>query len=333
MAEKHDFLGDFYFLCSMKRIFASILFVFIAFAVNAQTIVDEHPAVALGAEFPAGNYSGITRIGENRYAVVDDKAPTDGFYVWQIDIDSLTGRILRVQNLGFRHQDLPNRDAEGCAFLPERQTVVVSGEADNGLVEYTLEGNVRSRLTTNLLPGSGANAGLEALTYDALHQRLWTMEEGGGKQQVRVIGLNTDGQQEVSGHYLMDAPSTSKKSGQHVYGVSAICALSDEAGTLLVLEREAYIPKNKVGAWCKVKIYAVPSAALSVASCDKDEARLLWKTTTRMNLLQQNFANYEGMCLGPKLADGRQTLLLVSDSQNRYAGFLKDYLKVLILNE
>ena len=316
----------------MKRIFASILFVFIAFAVNSQTIVDEHPAVALGGDILAGNYSGITRIEDNLYAVVDDKAPQDGFYVWQIDIDSLTGKIQQVQNLGFRHDGQPNRDAEGCAFLPERQTIVISGEADNGLVEYTLEGKVFSQMMSTLLPGAAANAGLEALTYDSLHQRLWTMEEGSGKQQVRVIGLNTDLQVEDLGFYLMDMPSTSKKGGQHVHGVSALCALSDEAGTLLVLEREAYIPKNKIGAWCKVKLYAVPAASLLVPSCDKDDARLIWTTTTRMNLFQQNFANYEGMCLGPKLADGRQTLLLLSDSQNRYAGFLKDYLKVLILN-
>ena len=69
----------------MKRIFASILFVFIAFAVNAQTIVDEHPALALGGEIPAGNYSGITCIGENLYAIVDDKAAKDGFYVCNHD--------------------------------------------------------------------------------------------------------------------------------------------------------------------------------------------------------------------------------------------------------
>ena len=63
--------------------------------------------------------------------------------------------------------------------------------------------------------------------------------------------------------------------------------------------------------------------------------RLLFTVTTRMNLLQQNFANYEGMCLGRRLADGRQTILLVSDSQGGYGRgpvHLKDYVRVLIID-
>ena len=40
------------------------------------------------------------------------------------------------------------------------------------------------------------------------------------------------------------------------------------------------------------------------------------------------------MCLGPKLANGRQTILLIADSQNRTGNaffHLKDYIKVLLL--
>ena len=36
---------------------------------------------------PAGNYSGITWLGDDRYAVVSDKSSTDGFFVFRIDID------------------------------------------------------------------------------------------------------------------------------------------------------------------------------------------------------------------------------------------------------
>jgi hypothetical protein len=55
---------------------------------------------------------------------------------------------------------------------------------------------------------------------------------------------------------------------------------------------------------------------------------------TRLTPVQYNLANYEGMCLGIRLNDGTQTLLLVNDSQ---AGFgkgpikLKDYIKVVKL--
>ena len=56
--------------------------------------------------------------------------------------------------------------------------------------------------------------------------------------------------------------------------------------------------------------------------------------TTKFTPFNQSFANYEGMCLGAQLADGRQTLLLVNDSQSGYGKgpfHLKDYIKVLIL--
>ena len=39
-------------------------------------------------DIPAGNYSGITPIGNDRYAVVSDKT-TDGFYIFHIDIDTI----------------------------------------------------------------------------------------------------------------------------------------------------------------------------------------------------------------------------------------------------
>jgi hypothetical protein len=54
---------------------------------------------------------------------------------------------------------------------------------------------------------------------------------------------------------------------------------------------------------------------------------LLAKWRTR-NL---RFANYEGMCLGPVLDDGRQVVVLVSDSQNQYGSLLKDWFRTLIV--
>ena len=45
-------------------------------------------------------------------------------------------------------------------------------------------------------------------------------------------------------------------------------------------------------------------------------------------------SGYEGICLGAKIADGRQTLIMVSDSQGGYRKgpvLLKDWIKVVIL--
>ena len=50
---------------------------------------------------PAGDYSGITHIKDNLYAVVDDKSEKDGFYLWNIFIDSKKGKLRNIENLGF----------------------------------------------------------------------------------------------------------------------------------------------------------------------------------------------------------------------------------------
>ena len=50
-----------------------------------------------------------------------------------------------------------------------------------------------------------------------------------------------------------------------------------------------------------------------------------------LSLLDWSVANYEGMCLGPKLADGSRTLILVSDSQDNYGGVLKDWFKTIVI--
>ena len=55
--------------------------------------------------------------------------------------------------------------------------------------------------------------------------------------------------------------------------------------------------------------------------------QLLVEFTTRTFGL----ANYEGMCLGPVLRDGRQTLILIADSQGGSGGLTREYLKVVIL--
>ena len=43
------------------------------------------------------------------------------------------------------------------------------------------------------------------------------------------------------------------------------------------------------------------------------------------------FANFEGLCAGPKLSDGRQVLLLVADSQNQYRGVFRDWFKTIVI--
>jgi len=61
--------------------------------------------------------------------------------------------------------------------------------------------------------------------------------------------------------------------------------------------------------------------------------RLLTEWKTGLSLSKRSFANYEGMCLGPMLEDGSQVVILLSDSQDQYAGVLKDWFKTIVIRK
>ena len=139
--------------------------------------------------------------------------------------------------------------------------------------------------------------------------------------------------------YQMDQPSTHKKADIYVMGVSELCALPD--GQLLVLEREAFIPKIKIGAFCKCKLYQINPLNSEEFSMKENfssdtpflKKRLLVEWKTGLSLSKRSFANYEGMCLGPMLEDGSQVVILLSDSQDQYAGVLKDWFKTIVIRK
>lgn len=291
---------------------------------------------------PAGNYSGIAWLGGDLYAVVDDKSETDGFRLFRISIDSISGRLLTVADEGFRSSASPNRDQEGIAWFPSARTLFISGEADNRILEYTLDGTRtgRSLSVPGVFATATANRGLESLTYNAATRRFWTTSEStlpadgpqatgenGVRNRLRLQSFGDDLQPADWFFYEMDAPASHKKAPHHAMGVSELCALDD--GRLLVLERELRVPKRKLGAWVNCKLYIVNPAAHTPGT-------LLGKTLllsfrTRLTLFGRSFANYEGMCLGPVLADGRRVLLMVSDSQGRYGGVLRDWFKTIVI--
>ena len=216
------------------------------------------------------------------------------------------------------------------------------------------------------------NYNFESLSFDSVHQYLWTIPEStlrkdgqpatpqnGLTNRLRLMRLNwgkikedsnkeeyseqvsskKDSRYMMTYAYQMDQPSTHKKADIYVMGVSELCALPD--GQLLVLEREAFIPKIKIGAFCKCKLYQInPLNSEEFALKEKFSSdtpflkkRLLAEWKTGLSLSKRSFANYEGMCLGPKLEDGSQVVILLSDSQDQYAGVLKDWFKTIVIRK
>ncbi len=318
----------------------------------------------------AAGYSGIAPLGGGRYAVVSDNEAADGFFVFAIEQDSLTGDIKSVRDEGFRANPhaVPAvsgrspRDCEGVAYFPTAQTVFVSGEGDQQILEYDLQGNPTGRglavpemfARTCIVP----NYGFEALAYCPETRLFWTTTEStlqrdgrpvsaanpGAENLLRLQSFGDDLRPAAQFAYKMARERESGFGKIYVCGVSEIAALPD--GRLLVLEREANIPPKYLGSTVSCRLFlADPRGAQDVTACDDlrtlpDSAfvkkRLLCEMSSDFTLFRHGFANYEGMCPGLRLTDGRQTLLLVADSQGGYGKGpfrLKDYIRAVVLSD
>ena len=205
---------------------------------------------------PAGNYSGITALGNNRYAVVSDKSETEGFFILHIETDSVKGCITSLENEGFQSSGLPNRDIEGICYRPTTNTVFISGEKDNEVYEYTLH-----------------------LFYTTSERVLK------GDSLLRIQSFSDNLKPGFCYYYKPDEPISKK----HFYGVSELCALED--GRLLVLERQIHVPKLKLGASTIIRIYETTPTDKPIL-----EKRLVKEFRTRLSLTSRKFANYEGLC-------------------------------------
>ena len=280
---------------------------------------------------PAGNYSGITWIGGNRYAVVNDKAAESGYHLFVIDIDSITGKIRHASEQGFFSCGLANRDEEGIAFFAPDSTLFISGEDDNEVLEYAMSGKLTGRRLQMpaIYKNAKRNKGLEALTYQSQTGLFYTVSEMPlqGDSLSRIQCFGNDLKPLYQWFYKISDPSPNMGKGKHTKGIPTLAALPD--GRLLVMEREVFSPPKHIGSFVKNDLFVVTPREEDAGQLL--EKQLVMSIKTKLNLTVRNFANYEGMCLGPRLVDGRQVLILICDSQNQYKGYLKDWLRTVIL--
>ncbi len=334
---------------------------------KALTVVELQPQQSMRAiDVPAGDYSGITHIKGDVYAVVSDKETADGFYPFTIRLDSLTGEVREVYRNGMvGHKprkmtlnSLSARDAEDIVYHPSTNTFFIAGEGDQRVVEVDFTGKLTGRelqvpemfSTAHIQP----NRGFESLAYDAERGLFWTMTEGTlktdladgdkgeGVQLLRLQSFGEDLRPLSQYAYRTETPSEHPSKAVCIFGVSALTAMED--GRLLVLERDAVIKKNYLGSYVEHKLFLVDplkegvplGKSVKLSSIPESHflrKQLLTSFRTHLTMFDWGFANFEGMCLGPRLADGRRTLLLINDSQHHYGNalfHLKDYVKVVI---
>lgn len=316
----------------------------------------------------AGDYSGIVWLGEKNYAVVSDKERTDGYIPFIIDINLDNGKLESVRRFD-KIQGNPRpryglggqytvRDCEGIAYFPVNNSFFIAGEGDQRILEYDAYGVPTGRELA--VPSEFGldkihkNYGFESLTYSPENHKFWSTTESQLKEDgeaagpenpqvhnlLRLQSYGDDLQPKEQYAYQMDLCQAKDRKTIYAYGVSEMLALPD--GRLLVMEREFYVTERYAGSYVQHKLYLVnPNEGVPVTFEEKGDQlvskalkkELVTKFKTELNLNRMNLANFEGMCLGPKLNDGRQTLLLISDSQHNHgnsAFHLKDYLRVLI---
>lgn len=278
---------------------------------------------------PYGQFSGITPINDSTYAIVHDKS--DSIYYIRMD------NHLNVKYIGAKEfHNLKKRDPEGIAYIDSTNTFFVSGEEDQKIIEYNTDGTITGRELyipyDYRVSNRRGNAGFESLSYNKRTNCFWTTTEQGIKTEpinmhhlLCFDGASLKPKNEDVIYYSdsLDEPSMKRLTakGRYANGISDILALDD--GTLIVMERECFIPRKKIGAWCKISLYHFNPS--------NKKKLLLHQFKTRISLIKINFANYEGLCVGPTQTDGTKTILLINDSQggagNSFAR-IKDYIKV-----
>lgn len=270
-------------------------------------------------EIPAGNYSGVCALGNDRYAVVSDKSEEDGFFVFHIVVDSVKGRITSIKNEGFHSCGQPNSDLEAICYCDDTKTLFVASEKSSEVKEYTLDGQLTGRQLQ--MPAAfkkiDKNYGIESLTYDdSSKQFLLTTEHPLLGDSLHCIqAFDQDLKPTRRYLYKSDKPLSTK----HIYGASEICAVGD--GRLLVLERQVLIPPKKIGAQTRIRIYET-----RLGEDIGLKKKLLKEFNTKLTLFDRSFGNYEAMCfVRPGL------LLMMADSQNQYKGVLRDWFKIVKL--
>jgi hypothetical protein len=262
----------------------------------------------------ATDFSGLTWLEGEHYYTVSNR--TNGMFPLNITLDSATGRITDAKFGRKVEIQTDYSDFEGIAWVPETKRLYLSSESANGIVGFDREGDARfSVKVPEIYQEARRNRSLESLTFGA--DAFWTANEN---------ALACDGPESSASHggvvRLQKFDAQFRPVAQYPYrtetslvrvgggggtGLTDLCALPN--GELLALERVV-----AVGLVAKVFLVDVTGAddTSKLSKIDPEDIK-----TVRKTLLFERHtltANFEGIALGPELADGWRSLILIADS-------------------
>lgn len=269
----------------------------------------------------AAELSGITWTGGNAFLAVGDNGGP--LVELTVDLDSADGSIITA-SFGDA-TDLAGSDLEGLAFQPATGNVFVSDEAGPQIrIHQPASGaQVGSVAVPPVFAAIRPNLSLEALAWDAAGGFLWTANEEAlsvdgpvsslaAGTVVRLQRFGADLAPAGQWAYVTDPlPGDIAPPGRDIElsGVPDLVVLPD--GTLLVLERAL-----GNGVALRHRLYQVDLAAATDTSALASLAAATYTPVAKTLLWERNvlLTNFEGVTVGPPLADGAFSLLLVSDN-------------------
>jgi len=284
----------------------------------AETIIEAIPGQPVFSfEYRAAtDFSGLTWAGGSDWFTVSDKVRA--IFPMTIALDPTTGKILSASIGTAIPVKTKLADFEGIAFVPDTRRVYVSAETGDGIFGFDLR--KRSVIPVAVPPifsKTRNNKSLESLTYDATVGNFWTANEEAlkcdgpvsSRERGTVVRLQRfDVRFRPAGQFAYVTETSAFRVPWGGTGVSDLALLPN--GELLVLERvvgnfglsaEIFRAELRVA----TDVSAFPG--LDGAKYTPSGKTLLFSRATLAN-------NFEGIALGPKLAGGWRSLILLADS-------------------
>ena len=292
---------------------------FLACAARAQPVIERvegQDSFALESD-AVSDLSGIAWTGGDSFFAVSDKEKI--LVPLTLKIDAATGRIAG----GEVGEPVPvpadARDFEGLAYVAATKTFYISAESSGAVLRFR-PGEPRAvRLAVPpIFAQARKNLGLESMTWNDTAQQFWIANEEALVPDGPVADAHAGSLvrlqrfdakfRPVAQFAWRTAPATFRFHGAGS-GVSDLCVLPD--GGLIVLERGFGSAGLHLRLWLADFQNATDTTRVAslagAADCIPARKILLFERAT-------GFTNFEGLTLGPRLADGTRSLLVIADS-------------------
>ena len=279
--------------------------------------VDGQDTFSLESDAVAG-LSGLVWTGGASFYAVSDRRNV--LVPLSLKIDPATGRIAGGEIGTPLPVPAEARDFEGIAYVAATKTFYLSAETGGTVLRFR-PGQPRAerQAVPPIFARARKNHSLESLTWSDTAQHFWIANEetlvpdgplasGDTGSLVRLQRL--DAKFRPTAQYAWRTEPAAFRFHGAGSGVADLCVLPD--GTLLVLERGFGAGGLQLRLYLADFQKATVTSrlpSLAVADCIPARKILLFERAT-------GFVNFEGIALGPQLADGTRSLLLIADSND-----------------